>query len=92
MGFVSKIVVTMSDLNREPSRIARAASQGPVIITDRGRPVRVLITFEEFERLTAAREPRSLLQAFEALPDTSDIDWEISEAKGNWGLKVPGPE
>lgn len=99
MSFETKITATMSELNREPSRIARAAAKGPVIITERGKPARVLMTFEEFERLkhgeaaeAPAPRPMSLYDAFKVLPDISDIEWEVPEMKGDWSMKVPDPE
>ena len=39
----------------------RAAEQGPVYVTDRGRPAHVLLTFDEYERLLGARRVIDLL-------------------------------
>ena len=51
----------------------KAALAGPVFITDGGRPSHVLLSIEEYERLTG-REP-SLLDLL-AAPGTEDIDFE----------------
>ncbi|TCC30749.1 type II toxin-antitoxin system Phd/YefM family antitoxin [Kribbella speibonae] len=39
------------DFNRDVSAAKRAASEGPVVITDRGEPAYVLLSFEEYRRL-----------------------------------------
>jgi prevent-host-death family protein len=47
-------VTTMSsrEFNQDTSRAKNAALEGPVVITDRGRPAHVLLSFEEFKKLT----------------------------------------
>jgi prevent-host-death family protein len=47
-------ITTLSgrELNQDLGRAKRAASKGPVIITDRGKPSHVLLSFEEYKRLT----------------------------------------
>ena len=55
------------------SNAKKAARNGPVIITDRGRPSHVLMTYDEFARLTGKR--RSLVDAL-AMPGLSDIDFD----------------
>ncbi|WP_019808340.1 type II toxin-antitoxin system Phd/YefM family antitoxin [Saccharomonospora halophila] len=44
--------LTAREFNQDVSAAKRVASEGPVIITDRGRPSHVLMSFEEFARLT----------------------------------------
>ena len=39
------------EFNQDTSGAKRAASQGPVVITDRGQPAHVLLTFEQYQRL-----------------------------------------
>jgi prevent-host-death family protein len=47
-------VTTLSsrEFNQDASGAKRAASKGPVIITDRGRPAHVLLTIETYHKLT----------------------------------------
>lgn len=40
------------EFNQDTSRAKRAATKGPVIITDRGRPAHVLPIFSDHQRLT----------------------------------------
>lgn len=48
--------ITSRDFNRDVSAAKRAAEQGPVTITDHGRPSHVLLTAEEFDRLAGRQE------------------------------------
>ncbi|MBB5754148.1 type II toxin-antitoxin system Phd/YefM family antitoxin [Prosthecomicrobium pneumaticum] len=67
--------VTMSSraFNQNVSQARKAAKDGPVIITDRGRPSHVLMTIEEYRRIT--ERPMSLAEAL-AHPESADIDFD----------------
>lgn len=41
------------EFNQDTGRAKRAARRGPVVITDRGRPSHVLLTFEDYDRLAS---------------------------------------
>ena len=41
------------EFNQDTSGAKRAASKGPVFITDRGKPAHVLLTFEQYQRLAS---------------------------------------
>jgi prevent-host-death family protein len=43
--------LTSREFNQDVGRAKRAAEQGPVIITDRGRPAYVLMRHETYRRL-----------------------------------------
>lgn len=49
MGITS---VTGREFNQDAGRAKKAALNGPVFITDRGRPAHVLLSIEEYQRLT----------------------------------------
>ena len=63
-------ILTSREFNQDEARAKRAANEGPVIITDRGRPAYVLMRHETYQRL-AGRGPgiRSLL----AHPESEEI-------------------
>jgi len=61
------------ELNQDIGRAKRASRQGPVFITDRGRPAHVLLSIEDYQRLTGQR--RSLVDAL-AMPGLSDIAFD----------------
>jgi prevent-host-death family protein len=68
-------ITTLSarEFNQDASKARRAARDGPVFITDRGRPAHVLLTFEDYEKLT--RTELSLAEAL-AGPPEFDFDFE----------------
>ena len=43
--------LTSREFNQDTSGAKKAAQQGPVFITDRGRPAHVLLTIEAYQRL-----------------------------------------
>ena len=47
-------ITTLSSrqFNQDASKAKKAAVAGPVIITDRGRPAHVLMTFDEYRKIT----------------------------------------
>ena len=53
--------VTSRELNQDIGRAKRAARSGPVFITDRGKPAHVLLSIEDYRRLTG--KGRSLAEA-----------------------------
>jgi prevent-host-death family protein len=68
-------ITTLSsrDFNQASSEAKRAANNGPVFITDRGRPAHVLMTFEHYQQLTKQR--RNIADAL-AMPGNADIEFE----------------
>jgi hypothetical protein len=67
------------EFNQDASRAKKAAKNGPVFITDRGRPAHVLLTVEDYQRLTGA--PSSIVDLL-AMPEGGDIDFEPPRASG----------
>lgn len=68
-------ITTLSsrELNQDVARAKKAAQSGPVFITDRGKPAHVLLSFEDYRRLT--RQRRNIADAL-AMPGVADIDFE----------------
>ena len=63
------------ELNQDVSRAKRASRKGPVIITERGRPAHVLLTFEDYERLVAAKG--GIIDSLGQPPGIEDVELEI---------------
>jgi prevent-host-death family protein len=61
--------------NQDFSRAKRAAKTGPVI-TERGRPANVLLSYEEYPRLVG--KPSSILERL-AEPSSQDIELDLPE-------------
>ena len=68
-------ITTLSsrELNQDVTRAKKAAKLGPVLITDRGKPAHVLLSFEEYQRLT--RQHRNIADAL-SMPAVADIAFE----------------
>ena len=68
-------ITTLSsrEFNQKASEAKRAAKNGPVFITDRGRPAHVLMRFEDYQQLT--RQRRNIADAL-AMPGMADIEFE----------------
>lgn len=73
-----KTTVTSREFNQDVSRVKRAALNGPVFITDRGRPSHVLLTIDEYQRITDKR--KSIVELL-AMPDAADIEFEAPRLK-----------
>lgn len=70
-------ITTLSsrEFNQDASRAKKAADAGPVFITDRGRPAHVLLSIEEYQRITGGhRKIADLL----AMPGIEDAKLEIA--------------
>lgn len=65
------------EFNRDPSRVKKAAQEGPVFITDRGKPAHVLLSIEEYRRLAGAR-PK--IGALLAMREAEAIEFEPPKA------------
>lgn len=69
-------ITTMSsrEFNHDTGRAKNAARNGPVFITDRGRPAHVLLTFEDYQRLTGGQD--SIIDLLGLPPNEVDIELE----------------
>ena len=46
-----KHTMSSREFNRDVAEAKRAAKDGPVVVTDRGKPTHVLLSYEEYRRL-----------------------------------------
>ncbi len=61
------------EFNQDTSRAKKASSKGPVFITDRGRPAHVLLSIEEYLRISGER--RSVVESL-SMPGLADIEFD----------------
>ena len=61
------------EFNQRASEAKKAANDGPVFITDRGRPAHVLLSIEDYRKLTGGE--MTLVEAL-AQQDGPDFDFE----------------
>jgi prevent-host-death family protein len=74
--------VSSREFNQDVGAAKRAAADGPVVITDRGTPAYVLLTIEDYRRLSGER--RSIVDILRA-----DDDIEFEPPKVEVSLRVP---
>jgi Antitoxin Phd_YefM, type II toxin-antitoxin system len=65
--------ISSRELDQQVSEAKNAADNGPVFITDSGRAAYVLMSFEEYQRLT--RQRRNIVDAL-AMPGGIAIEFE----------------
>ncbi len=80
-------ITTLSsrEFNQDTSGAKKAAASGPVFITDRGRPSYVLMTVEEYQRITNKRQ--SIVELL-SQPAASEVEFEPPRLNAN--LYRPG--
>jgi prevent-host-death family protein len=66
------------EFNQAVNRAKDAAKRGPVFITDRGKPAHVLLTFEDYQRLSGTGGKIADLLA---MPGVEKIPLEISRSR-----------
>jgi hypothetical protein len=77
-------ITTMSsqEFNENIGRAKKATQDGPVLITEVGRPGYILLTIEEYQRLTGNPCASQTLTEALAIPGAEDIDFEPPRMEG----------
>lgn len=75
------MITTLSsrEFNQDASRAKKAALNGPVFITDRGKPAHVLLSMGEYLRITGQQV--SIVDLL-AMPAAADIEFEPPRLSG----------
>ena len=69
--------ISSREFNQDTSGAKKAARKGPVFITDRGKPAHVLLSIEEYQKLTGlSADIVDLL----VMPEAAAIDFETERA------------
>ena len=64
------------EFNQDTSGANRAAGRGPVIITERGRPAHVLLTFEDYQKLAGLGD--SIIEMLGQPAGVEDVELDIT--------------
>jgi hypothetical protein len=72
---VSLHTFSSRDFTRDVSSAKRAAAEGPVFITDRGRPAYALLTIDDYYRMVGQGEP-SLLAVMDDIVGGDGIEFD----------------
>ncbi len=72
-------ITTLSsrEFNQDASKAKKAAKLGPVFITDRGKPAHVLLTIEEYQKMTGGTA--SIIDML-TMPGIEDVEFEPARA------------
>ncbi len=77
-------ILSSREFNQDTGKAKKAALQGPVFITDRGKASYVLLTVGDYRKLSGARANIADLLA---MPDADDVEFEPT--KLNFIPQVP---
>ncbi|HHJ40231.1 MAG: hypothetical protein AXA67_06980 [Methylothermaceae bacteria B42] len=75
-------ILSSREFNHHPSKAKQAAEKGPVIITDRGRPTHVLLTWESYQRMAGGQT--SLLDAIVPEETEEYVEFEPPRHEGGF--------
>lgn len=83
---MSVSTVSSREFTRDVAAAKRAASDGPVFITDRGKPAFALLRMEDYYKMAGQKE-RSLLEVMDSIPGGGDF--EFDPPKLDIKLRIP---
>lgn len=66
-------VMSSREFNQDTGKAKKAAENGPVFITDRGRPGHVLLSIEDYRRLISGEKTLADLLA---MPSGEDVEFD----------------
>ena len=66
---------TSREFTRDVSAAKRAAANGSVFITDRGRPAFALLQIDDYHRMVGGKE-RTLLELMDSIPGGEGIEFD----------------
>jgi prevent-host-death family protein len=74
------MITTLSsrEFNQDTGRAKKASKTGPVIITDRGKPAHVLMTFSDYQRVVG--KTKNILDLV-GMKGAGDIEFEPAKIK-----------
>jgi len=75
-------MISSHEFNQDANGAKEAAQKGPVFITDHGRAGHVLMTIEEYERLTGKSLGSQTLADLLAMPGVEDIGFDPPQIQG----------
>ena len=73
-----RTTISSREFNQDTGRAKKAAQDGPVFITDRGRPAHVLMSIDEYHRLADA--DASILELLAMPAEGDDFEFEAPKA------------
>jgi prevent-host-death family protein len=81
--------ISSRELNQDVGKAKRAAADGPVVITDRGKPAFVLLTYEDYQRRLIPDRKATLFDLIGQTGPESDFDFDPPRLSDDMGLRIP---
>jgi len=72
--------ISSREFNQDIGAAKRAEADGPVFVTDRGKPAHVLLTVELYNQLTGAGTKTSIADLLAMPTETGDFEFEAPAA------------
>jgi prevent-host-death family protein len=69
--------ISSREFNQDTSGAKKATLEGPVFITDRGKPAHVLLSIEDYQKLTGTSAD---IVELLVMPEAADIEFETERA------------
>jgi prevent-host-death family protein len=73
---MSITTMTSREFNQDLASAKRAATEGPVFVTDRGQPSLVLVSYEEWAQL--AGKGKTIADALSGSREGADLEFEVA--------------
>jgi PHD/YefM family antitoxin component YafN of YafNO toxin-antitoxin module len=77
---MSITTISSREFNQDVSKAKRDALSGPVFITDRGHTAHVLLSVEEYQKITDKKE--SIVDLL-AMPEAAEVEFESPRLNDN---------
>jgi len=81
--------ISSRDFNQDIGKAKRAAAEGPVVITDRGEPAFVLLTYEDYQRRLIPEKKLTLFDLIGQTGPESDFEFDPPRLSDDMGLRIP---
>lgn len=75
---MSATTLSSREFQQNANQAQRAAEGGPVFITKRGRPAHVLLSYDEYRRITGGR--RNIADLL-AMPGAEEIEFDAPQSR-----------
>lgn len=82
---MAHVTFTSRAFNQSINQAKKAALIQPVVVTDRGQPAHVLLSYAQYQQLI--KQPQGVMEAL-AMQEASDLEFE--PVKLELGLNIPG--
>lgn len=70
--------VTSKEFNQDVNKAKRVSLQGPAFISENGRPAYVLLTIQDYQKLTTTK--KNIIDLI-SMPAAADIDFEPPKSR-----------